>query len=181
MAVAAVGQVVSSVGASSQQKFQSEQAKSNAVLARRSADDSRQRGEVAEIQAQRELNLKIGAQRATAAANGVVVDQGSALDLTVDAAKFGKLDQLQIRNNAEREALGFEARAAQFDAEADNLQRASRNTLIGGLLSVPGAAIGAGQATQGFLGGLPSRGLTPPAPSAKTFTGNRGLTAASGV
>lgn len=54
----------------------------------------------------------IGAQRASAAAQGVSVNSGSPLQLQTDAAALSALDQATIRNNAWKEAMGLRMEGA---------------------------------------------------------------------
>ena len=90
----------------------------NSVIQQRSADDARVRGKDDADTKRIETRLLIGRQRAALAANGVLVDDGSALDLTTDTAETGELDALMVLNNAEREATAFEYRAAGFQSQA---------------------------------------------------------------
>lgn len=99
-------------------EYEAQVAANNAELADRLADDALARGEIAEKQHRLKLAQIRGQQRAGLAASGQVVDQGSAADLVSDTAKFGELDALTIRNNAEREALGYRTRAYNFQTEA---------------------------------------------------------------
>lgn len=92
--------------------------RNNAILANRAAADARQRGEVAAATAAQQGNQLIGRQKAILASNGVVVNEGSALDLTSNTAAQNKLDELTIRNNAEREALGFEAQGMNYTSQS---------------------------------------------------------------
>jgi len=121
-------------------------AKSNAKLARQSAEDARAKGVQERRQKQIETARLIGLQRAGAAGAGVQVDSGSALDLTSDTAQFGKLDELTIKNNAEREAFGFEAKAAQFDADADNFKKAGDAAMTSGFLKAGTSLLGSANA-----------------------------------
>ena len=101
------GQMQQGQAASAQANYKAAVDRNNAILASRAAADARAQGEVAAAkQAQQNAQL-VGRQRATLAGNGVVVDTGSALDLTTETKGQGALDQLTIRNNAERQALGF--------------------------------------------------------------------------
>lgn len=105
-----------------------------AALADMSAQDALDRGDVAirnNADATRRLQ---GRQRAVLAANGVLVDNGSALDLVTETAGIGALDQLTIRSNAEREALGlkqqarnFRTNALNFGTEQGNLESQAQN------------------------------------------------------
>ena len=93
-------------------------ARNNIIIAERNAAAARDKGD-AEAAAQRiRTRQLIGRQRTSLAGSGQVVDEGSALDLVLDTAELGKMDELTIRNRAEREALGFEAQASGFAGEA---------------------------------------------------------------
>jgi len=94
----------------------------NAEIKRRQAVDAVDRGETNAENKRLETRLLIARQRAAFAANGVLVDEGSALDLTSDTAEAGELDALMILNNAEREAQGLESQAVNFDNQG-NLDR----------------------------------------------------------
>ena len=93
--------------------------RNNAILAQRSADDARKRGELEAAQQGRETAALIGKQRASIAGSGVDVAGVDAVKITTDTAAIGRQDALTIANNAEREALGFEARRANFESAAN--------------------------------------------------------------
>ena len=128
-------------------RFREAVARNNAIRANQAAEDARNRGEAsARLQQQRTRQL-IGKQRAIFAANGIVVDQDSALDTTEDTAQIGAMDAEQIRRNAERDALNFETQGENFVSEANlssfearSSRRAGRtdsfNTVLGGIGSV---------------------------------------------
>lgn len=125
LALMAVGTLVSAYGQIQQGKsakaaadYQAAVANNNAIIAGRQADDARKRGEIAADQQRLRTRLLIGQQRATLASSGVLVDTGSALDLTAGTAGVGELDALTIQSNAEREALGFETQGMNFTASA---------------------------------------------------------------
>jgi hypothetical protein len=107
-------------------------AQNNKITALRLAEDARKRGEAeAQTFSERVRRLQ-GTQRATLAANGVLVDSGSALDITQETAETGQLDALTIRSNAEREALGFQNQAVNFEAQSINQQaQANLNVMAG--------------------------------------------------
>lgn len=113
-----MGQMQAGRAAEAQAKYQAAVNRNNAILAQRAADDARRRGEIAAAEAVRRGRQLIGRQRAIFASNGVVVDEGSALDITSETAAQNTLDFLTIRNNAEREALGFEARGMNYESQA---------------------------------------------------------------
>lgn len=128
-------------------RFRAGVARNNKILADRASADATLRGESdARLQEQRTRQL-IGRQRAILAANGIVVDQDSALDITEDTASIGAMDAETIRRNAAREALNFDAQGANFVAQSQLLEnegnssasagrRESFGTVLGGIGSV---------------------------------------------
>lgn len=60
----------------------------------------------------------IGAQRAGLAANGLILDEGSGLDLQKDVAYFGDLAIAEIRSSAGRQASGYRIQGANAMDEA---------------------------------------------------------------
>ena len=120
-------------------------ARNNKIISDRNATARREEGE-AEAAAQRvKTRQLIGRQRVALAASGQVVDQGSALDLILDTAEIGRLDELTIARRAEREALGFEAQGAGFEAEAGlqsltaaSAKRAAKTNSLSTLLTSAG-------------------------------------------
>src|SRR3546814_4675107 len=86
--VGAVGKIQEGQALKEQAAYQSAVARNNQILAERSAQDALDRGKIEE-QRQRQATRQLqGRQRAVLAANGVVVDAGSALDITND--KIGR-------------------------------------------------------------------------------------------
>ena len=121
--------------AQSQQRqaaFQAQVARNNAILSQRAADDARKRGRIEETQRRQLTRQQIGQQEVRLAGSGQVIGQGSALDITVDTAGVGELDALTIRNNAEREALGFEIQGVNFAAGAGALDARGRSAITAG-------------------------------------------------
>lgn len=91
----------------------------NAAVADLQSQDAIQRGTEAESFFRSEVRGAIGAQRAGIAAGNVDVAFGSAVDVQADAAFLGELDALQIRNNAQREAWGFQVSATDYRKRAE--------------------------------------------------------------
>ncbi|MHA2064249.1 MAG: virion core protein, T7 gp14 family [Candidatus Thorarchaeota archaeon] len=121
---------------SAQLKYQSQVASNNQKIAEIKAADAINRGELEERKHRIQLAQLIGEQRAGAAASGVLVDEGSALDVVLDTASIGELEALTIRSNAEREALGFRQQANQFGGDAaflgSSAKSLSSNALFAG-------------------------------------------------
>jgi hypothetical protein len=97
----------------------------NAGVADLQAQDALDRGVDDEGRFRSSIRGLIGTQRATLAANGVVVGVGSAADVQADAAYLGERDAQQIKANAQREAWGF-------TVQADDLRKGGEVARKGG-------------------------------------------------
>lgn len=137
-AMSAIGQIQQGRAAAASANYQAAIGRNNQILAQRAAADARARGVEDERRLAEQGRKLIGRQRAVLAANGVVVDEGSALDITSDTAQAVKLDRMTILSNAEREALGYEAQGMNFQAESELASLRARNARS----SATGAAAG---------------------------------------
>lgn len=90
----------------------------NAIVADMQARDAVERGAVDESRYRSQVRMAIGAQRANLAEGNIDVSFGSPLDVVEDAAFQGELDALTIRNNAAREAWGFQVQAHDLRSRA---------------------------------------------------------------
>ena len=97
--------------------FNSGIAKINRTLALQSADDAIIQGQQKEAIKRVDTAKLVGQQRTGFAASGVVVDSGSAASVVEESIALGELDAQIIRNNAERDAFGFE-----LEAESERLK-----------------------------------------------------------
>ena len=130
-AAQAAGMMQQGQQAKAQASYQAAVLRNNQILADRAAADALKRGEEAEAQHSLRVRATIGQQRAALASHGVLVDQGSALDITSDTAAQGAYDALVIRNNAAREALGYTAKGIDFGAQAGLQDAAGANAMRG--------------------------------------------------
>lgn len=103
----AMGTATKAVGGFQEGQDQRKYFNKQAQLADWQALDAEQRGKVEEKKMRRQTNQTIGSERVNAAAQGVDVNSGSALDVQADAAYLGELDALTIRKNAAKEAWGY--------------------------------------------------------------------------
>ena len=126
--------------------YQAAVARNNAILAERQAQDSLQRGQIAEAQKRQETALLAGRQKAVMAGNGVDLTFGSAVDILGDTAALGEQDALTVRSNAEREALGYRQQAGNYrsDAQMSEMKGASAQSAAQtqGFTSLIGGATG---------------------------------------
>lgn len=86
---------------------QAELAEYNANVAALQAEDAEDRGHEEEQRFRRGVDGLVGGQRVGFAGGNVLVNEGSARDVQLDAATLGELDALTIRTNAAREAWGY--------------------------------------------------------------------------
>lgn len=61
-------------------------------------------------------------QRASFASNGILINEGSALDILGDTAAQGETDAILIRSNVERKAQSFKDERTNFERESDYLE-----------------------------------------------------------
>lgn len=112
------GQMQQGKAAQAQANYQAAVLRNNQQIAEYQAQDAEKRGKLAEQQHRLKVSQLAGRQRAVMAGNGVVVDQGSALDILGDTAELGELDALTIRSNSAREAYGFRVQGMGFASDA---------------------------------------------------------------
>lgn len=135
----------------------------NAAQAKRNADLSRQNAALAEQQAAktqadqvRRTRSVIGSQIAGVAANGLLVDEGSSVDLQTSTASLGAMAGQEIVDQGARTALGYRIRAEDYDMSskqllmaadtgmqtADFYRDAGNDAASAGLISAIGSGIG---------------------------------------
>lgn len=124
----AVGQRRAATAAEQQGDFQAGVLGINAELADRAAEDAVARGRETANRSQANTRQLRGAQRATLAAQGIDVGDGSAADLGLETEQLGELDVLTIANNAQREAFGFKVEAVNYRNQATLARYGARTT-----------------------------------------------------
>lgn len=137
-----VGQQRAAKGAQQQGNYEAGIYEQDAQIAASQATDAVARGAETERRQRTLTGQTIGAQRAAMAASGIDLGVGSAADVQADTAHIGELDALTIRNNAKREAYGYEVQAMDLRARANlarvggaNTAASLRNQSYGTLLS----------------------------------------------
>lgn len=136
----ASGSVISAIGQNEQGKYQQQVANNNAIIQERLAKDAIKRGGIDEAQHRDKVAQFKAKQRASMAASGISIDSGSAEDILNDTTMMGELDALTIRNNAEREAFGHRAGAANQIAQGQLSRTSGKYGAMGTILSGSGQA-----------------------------------------
>ena len=104
----------------------------NAKVADLQAQDAITRGQEEEQRIRMGLRQIIGSQRASRAASNVDISVGSAVDIQADAARLAELDVLTTRNNAAREAWGYNVEAQDLRMQAEITRREGANAAKAG-------------------------------------------------
>jgi len=144
-AVAAAGTAVKTINTMKSQTYQARVADANAKMASSQAADAAERGK---IEAQRVMGRNsqlLGRQRAAAAANGIEVDFGSSADVQNDTAEIGRQEVATTYQNAEREGLGYDISASNYQAKAASARAARSAALVEGAFDFGSTILGGAQ------------------------------------
>lgn len=123
--IGAIGSIISGVDAYNTAKasakaaeYQEDIYRQNAQIAEQNAVTTKQSG----IDDARRIKLQtlsnIATQKVAMAANGIDIDEGSALDLTDTTKYFGEMDALTTVNNAQSRASAYESEGLNFLSQA---------------------------------------------------------------
>lgn len=141
-AMSAVGQIQQANAAAAAATYNAQVQSNNAIIANRNAEDSRKRGAAAEEQQRQKTQQLLSRQRAAMAANGVDITSGSPLDILADTGQLGELDALTVRNNYEREAIGYLSNEMNFKAESALSEHRARTSRTAGTIGAIGTLAG---------------------------------------
>lgn len=151
------GALFSTIGAYNQSKatkasfeYQAAVERNNAVLAQQQSADAIRRGQQAEGNVRLRAAQVTSAQRARLAANGVALDEGSALSLLQDTEYMAEQDALTVRDNARREAWGYGVQGQNATNNASLLGTRASNESPGMVLAT-GLLSGAGAVADGWM------------------------------
>jgi hypothetical protein len=128
---------------------QAAQARENARRARMLASDALARGEQKAGTVDLVSSKRQGAQVAAYGHAGVDTGSGSAAKTIADTAMIGALDSEIVRNNAFREAWGYELQASSLDSQAKREESAARWSLLAAVFGGATQFAGAGGAEGG--------------------------------
>lgn len=165
-ALSGVGMAMSAYGSYQQSRAQQAQLNYQAEMADLQAKDAISRGEDESIELGRRARQLRGEQEATMAARGLDISSGSPLDILRQTDYFGIVDQTQARNNARREAAGFQQQAAGSRAAASSINPLfeAGGSLLSGFGQVASqwyAGQAAARGTDGAYGNTPQGLRTP--------------------
>lgn len=109
-------------------KYDAQVAINNARIAEYQAEDALRRGEQTKVAIGLKTGALKGSQRASLAARGIDIGEGSPLDILTSTDYMGGVDTATATTNAEKEAWGHRVRAKNYESEAEMLYGAADNT-----------------------------------------------------
>ena len=139
-----VGAVTSAEANLKRAKYDKEISEGNALTAESAAADAIARSGISGTNARGRGSQIIGHQKAAYAAGNASVGSGSAVQAEAQTRYFSDMDEIIIRNNAAREAMGYRIKANLFRTEGTLAAEGATNdaaaNLIGGFGQVAGIA-----------------------------------------
>jgi hypothetical protein len=140
--MSAMGAMQQSKSAKAQAEYSSAVARNNQTMANWNAADALARGQKEEDAQRLKTAQMKGSQRASMAARGLDISEGSALNILSDTDFMGEQDALTVRNNAKRSAWAYQNQAQGFgaDAEMQSAVADAQNPMMAGVVSVIGGA-----------------------------------------
>lgn len=151
-AMSAVSQIASAQAAAGQATYQAGVARNNQIIAERNAADSLKRGSIEEDKLRERNAAFLGKQRAQMAGQGMLIDEGSPLDIQEDTAGLAELDALTLRSGYEREAYSYRVQGMNQEAQARLYDSKASGSLMAGYLGAAGSIVGG--AFKAFGGGM---------------------------
>lgn len=135
LALTAIGTGYSVYAGASQAAYQAQVAKNNAQIATNNASNALQAGAQQEQENAMKTRAALGGELAAQASNGLDVNSGSNLLVRSSTSALGQLSGLTIRNNAARQAYGYEEQASGDTAQGSADIAAGTNSAISSTLS----------------------------------------------
>ena len=148
--MSAVSTVAQGYSQMQQANYQAGVERYNARVLENEATKTRNVGIEAENEQRRATAELLARQRVQAAASGVNIGSGSALQLQTDTMNLGEVDALRIRSNYADQARSMEDQASLTRSRAGAIQSAGRSAFTGSLLSAAGGVMASGVADKWF-------------------------------
>lgn len=139
--ISTAGVGLQAIQANKQAKYQAKVAQRNAALeneaAGREIDNTRDKA----VAYYRSVAALKGKQRVMAAANGVSLDFGSAVDVAEDTEMLAREDAKRIYEDGFQRSRGFEINASNYRADANSARSAAKNALVNGAFGMARTAL----------------------------------------
>lgn len=150
LAVAAVASAVvggaSAIAAGNSQaaaaNYQAQVAANNEITAQQNASYALKAGAAKEEASRLQTAAITARQKAIQGASGLDIESGSPIDVRSGTSTIGELDALTIRNNAAREAYGYQTQGSNFAAQGELDKAAASNDSTTGYLQGTSSILG---------------------------------------
>lgn len=109
-------------------KYNEAVARNNATMAEYQAQDAVARGNKAAEDHSRKVASLAGTQRATMAARGLDISEGTPAEILTDTELFGQQDAATIKNNAAKEAWAARVQGSNYSAQAGMYSTQAENS-----------------------------------------------------
>lgn len=153
------GQRKSGEAARQRADFQAAILRNNATLLRTLIPDVFARTAVTQRRIQLSTVQTVGSQRAALAAQGLLIDAGSARNIIADTFAVGQATEIDAQLNAERQALRLEIAAINSENDAKVTQLAGAQAEEASKIQARGTLLGGFAQTGGILSGINFNGL----------------------
>lgn len=140
--IAGYGAIQQGNAAQSAADYQAQVATNNATIADQNAKSAVAAGNAQAEQQRMKTNAIIGAQVAAQASSGLDTGSGSPLDVRTSTKELGELDVLTIRNNAARQAYGYQSQSNSFAAQSGLDLATGANAATAGQISSVSSILG---------------------------------------
>lgn len=125
-AAAAVGAYTTAQSQKAQNEYMEDVERNNAAMAKNQREDAIMRGGEEANRVQREAERMRGTQVVHLASNGLDISSGTPLAILEDSMFFGQQDANTVRNNAAREAWGYDVQGQNARASAGMYSMAAK-------------------------------------------------------
>lgn len=140
--VGAYGAIESGHASAASANYQSQVAANNAIIAQQNANLASAAGNAQASNQQIRTAAQVGAIKSAQAASGLDINSGSDLDVQSSAKMLGELDALTIRNNAARQAYGYQTQATSEQAQSGLQQAKAAGDITAGTIGGGGSILG---------------------------------------
>lgn len=122
--------------------YQAQVAANNNIVAQQNASYALKAGAAKEEASRLQTAAVTARQKAIQGASGLDVESGSPIDVRSGTSTIGELDALTIRNNAAREAYGYQVQGGNFDTQGELDKAAASNDSTSGYLNASSSILG---------------------------------------
>lgn len=130
-----IGSMQTAQANASAANYQAQVARNNQIIAQQNADYARQAGQAQVEQEGMKTRAVIGAEAAAQGASGIDLTTGSPSDVRRSTQEVGELNSMNIMQNAELRARGFDIEATNQGAQAGLLRQQASNAQTAGAFS----------------------------------------------